>query len=303
MLLYIEIKSESILNATNEQASNKVISSVENSQFISEHLATTKKENRDSSIQFLDSSNFVKNFKNKNENLEKEEYLKSSSLNQISHESRFLQAASQTGTESNNKTSFGAAFSNTTTSNTSSISNLPLLSNKTVFIYPKCLSDSDCSGNGMCDLASGKCTCNKTFISIFNNKTANISTLGDYNITYYDYSAQKMCNYEQKKQLTAFMLSIFVGFGAEHFYLARTSIGIAKLVFYVFCGFLNVFYLILYKCVPGGEKYVSFLHSYEALYLGCGVGYMLLWNIYDWVYIGYNQLLDGNNIAMSPWGY
>ena len=111
-----------------------------------------------------------------------------------------------------------------------------------------------------------------------------------------------MCNYERKKQLTAFMLSIFVGFGAEHFYLNRTGVAIAKLVFYFFCGFLNVLYLILYKCVPGGAKYVTFIHTYEALYLGCGVGYMLLWNIFDWVNIGFNDLKDGNNIELSPWG-
>jgi autotransporter-associated beta strand protein len=43
------------------------------------------------------------------------------------------------------------------------------------------------------------------------------------------------CNYLKKSQLTAFMLSLFVGFGSEHFYLEYYEVGAAKFVFYLFC--------------------------------------------------------------------
>ena len=109
------------------------------------------------------------------------------------------------------------------------------------------------------------------------------------------------CNYQQKNQLTAFMLSFFVGFGVEHFYLGRYNVASAKLVFYTLCCGLNIVYFILYKFCKNGKKYVEFIGTFEAFYLGCGFLYMVLWNIYDWINIGFNSLLDGNGMAMLPW--
>jgi TM2 domain-containing membrane protein YozV len=270
ILLSLSIESQTLKNAYKPNQ-NPSINQLENQN----NFSKSKKENLESSIKFLD-FNLPKKSDNSESELEKIE----SSINQI-----------------NNNSSTGVPTSNSTTNASSSVKN-----KTTIFIFPKCLSDADCSGNGICDLVSSECICNRNFASFYDNSTATISKLEDLNIVYYDYRGQKMCNYERKKQLTAFMLSIFVGFGAEHFYLNRTGVAIAKLVFYFFCGFLNVLYLILYKCVPGGAKYVTFIHTYEALYLGCGVGYMLLWNIFDWVNIGFNDLKDGNNIELSPWG-
>lgn len=240
-----------------------------------------------SSIKFLDSNLIAE-----------EKFIKESSINQID---RILQVTETPTGSLNNKTSTGVPTPTGSPTDATTAANTTTIA----FIYPRCVSGSDCSENGICDLASGRCICNQSFGTLYDNNTATISTLvgaNNNNITFYDYTGQKGCNYKKKKQLTAFMLSIFVGFGAEHFYLGRTGIGIAKLVFYIFCGFLNILYLILYKCVPGGEKYVSFIHTYEALYLGCGVGFMLLWNIYDWVNIGYNDLRDEYNIGLAPWG-
>jgi len=244
------------------------------------------------SLKFLHLKAEPENFQ---KNLNKESSLNQKSSNSQIRYYRLLQSTPN------------ASLSNTTqttnkTNNSSTSSNQSLNTPQTILLKPKCFNDLDCSNNGICDNKTNICFCKSPYISYFDNKTAKITKDNSTNITYYDYTSQSMCNYQQKKQLTAFMLSIFVGFGAEHFYLERTGIAIAKLVFYIFCGFLNVLYLILYKCVPGGEKYVSFIHTYEALYLGCGVGYMLLWNIYDWVNIGFNSIPDGNNVLLSPWG-
>lgn len=215
--------------------------------------------------------------------------------NELERHMRILQTSSSTTT--NAPTSSSGTTSNTTTDSTTE----KYQANKTYIVNPECTSDFDCSLNGACNSVTKTCTCKAPFVTIYNNSTAVILKTSN-NATLYTYPTQKMCNYEQKKQLTAFMLSIFVGFGAEHFYLDNSGVGVAKCVFYIFCGFLNVLYLIFYKCVPGGEKYVSFIHSYEALYLACGVGYMLLWNIYDWVNIGFNDQLDGKGVRLSPWG-
>jgi hypothetical protein len=97
------------------------------------------------------------------------------------------------------------------------------------------------------------------------------------------------------------MLSLFVGFGSEHFYLERYSVAAAKFVFYFFCFGLNIVFFALYKCIPNGKKYIQFLGVFESLYLFCGFIYILLWNIYDLVHIGFMMFLDGNGFNMIPW--
>ena len=109
------------------------------------------------------------------------------------------------------------------------------------------------------------------------------------------------CNYKLKSQFTAFMLSFFVGFGAEHFFLERNNVGAAKIVFYLVCCGLNVAYFILSKLIKNGQRYVEFIGTFEAVYLSCGFMYMILWNIYDWVNIGYGSFNDGNGFPMLPW--
>ena len=195
----------------------------------------------------------------------------------------------------------------TTTANTTTSKNV------TLYMVPKCTSDDDCSLNGNCNKLSGICECNynydtiikygnvtKTYDSILldiaNNKNNTSSKI--INLTNEDV---KFCNYKQKYQLTAFMLSFFVGFGAEHFYLENNNVAAAKFVFYVFCCGLNIVYFILYKFVKNGKKYVEFIGTFEAFYLACGFVYMILWNIYDWVNIGYGVYHDGNGIKMASW--
>jgi|LauGreDrversion4_2_1035121.scaffolds.fasta_scaffold159694_2 hypothetical protein len=182
-------------------------------------------------------------------------------------------------------------------------------------LYPGCRDDTDCNMNGFCDITSKKCLCsrgydtllNKTLIKFLTDipdqvKKSNISE-SIHNITIsLKIDEIQYCNYKKKEQLTAFMLSFFVGFGAEHFYLERFNVGAAKLVFYTLCCALNIIYFILYKCVKDGKRYVEFIGTFEAFYLACGFFYMILWNVYDWVNIGYNSLLDGNEMQLLSWG-
>jgi hypothetical protein len=169
--------------------------------------------------------------------------------------------------------------------------------NSTTIIHRQCYTNSDCLG-GQCHSDTGICDCPEGFQTLWANPT--IKTNPD-NTTVMDYSNNPLCTYQQKSQLTAFMLSMFVGFGAEHFYMERMDSALAKLFFYIGCCAMNIFYFIVYKCFPSKRKYLEFLGTFETLYLGCGVFFMLLWNIYDWVNIGYNAMLDGHGISLLPW--
>jgi hypothetical protein len=185
-----------------------------------------------------------------------------------------------------------------------------------IFNLPSCKSDQDCSYKGSCNIITGICTCesaydtyisnkiinaalNRSKISIINAKIGNSTIFYQaVNLTYGDF---KYCNYQKKKQLTALLLSIFVGFGAEHFYLERYKSAAAKIVFSVFCFALNIIYFIIYKCFKDGKKYVEFIGAFEAFYLSCGFLYMILWTVYDCVNIGFNKYHDGNGIPMQTW--
>ena len=57
------------------------------------------------------------------------------------------------------------------------------------------------------------------------------------------------CSYERKKQLTAFLLELFVGFGAGHFYRANYLEASLKLVAFLFGIYIICLFPLTAKCV------------------------------------------------------
>jgi hypothetical protein len=186
-----------------------------------------------------------------------------------------------------------------------------------IIILPDCTSNNDCSNRGECNISTNKCLCEKDFDTFIDNRIIEnypkINTILEHktgknstdNVEFFNLylttEQMKFCNYQLKSQKTAFFLSLFVGFGSEHFYLERNSTGAAKFVFFTVCFGMNLLMFILYYCTKEGKKYVQFLSAYEAMYLGCGFILVILWNIYDLVHIGFGTYLDGNGFRMIPW--
>eukprot|EP01084_Bolivina_argentea_P317248 550037_1 len=80
-------------------------------------------------------------------------------------------------------------------------------------------SDRDCNGHGICVYSSiSFCLCDSGYTT--HNPPGNTE-----------------CNYKQKSQMTAFLLSLILGgFGAGRFYVGDYSLGVAKLlVFIMWC--------------------------------------------------------------------
>jgi hypothetical protein len=149
-----------------------------------------------------------------------------------------------------------------------------------------CKTSQDCNNHGICNTTINICICNDEFDTFFvANSTEKVS----------------MCNYEKKKQTTTLLLSLLVGFGAEHFYLGNVPLAVAKLVFYIFCYGMNLIILVLYKFSENLKPYLEFIGEIEFTYLSCALISILLWNIYDWVNIINNVYSDVNTVPMKAW--
>ena len=172
--------------------------------------------------------------------------------------------------------------------NTTSVnSNVPDSLNTTrIPVNFTCKTSYECNNNGLCNTTLNICLCDIGYDTLIIQNSTN---------------SKSMCNYQKKSQLTTLMLSIFVGFGAEHFYLENIPLAASKFFFYLFCYGLNLILLVLYKCSDKYKKYVEFISEVEYTYLVCAFISIVLWNIYDWVNIANNNYLDSNKISLKPW--
>jgi len=112
-------------------------------------------------------------------------------------------------------------------------------------------------------------------------------------------TVKSVCDYKQRSQLAAFLLSLFLGkFGADWFYLARQdggyiAIGIVKLLVTLIGG---TGYTVTRRTTGRGKKTV------EVTRYGCGVFgcAALIWWIVDWARILAMEFPDGNGQSLAP---
>ena len=112
------------------------------------------------------------------------------------------------------------------------------------------------------------------------------------------------CAIKQKKQLTAFLLELFVGFGAGHFYRKGYLMASLKLVAFFIGIYLICLFPLAAKCISDGcdsDCAVIVVSIFFYLYaLG-----LAFWYIWDLVYFGKNKYDDLSNegvtIKLKPW--
>ena len=114
----------------------------------------------------------------------------------------------------------------------------------------------------------------------------------------------KYCSIEQKKQLTAFLLELFVGFGAGHFYRHEYLMASLKLVAFFIGIYLICLFPLTAKCVTDccdSDCCVIIISIFFYLYaLG-----LAFWYIWDLVYFGKNKYKDyshgDHKVPLKPW--
>jgi len=138
-----------------------------------------------------------------------------------------------------------------------------------------------------CDDKNETCNCTKEYATIINDKDG------------------KYCNVKRKKQLTAFLLELFVGFGAGHFYRKAYLMASLKLVAFVF----GIYVICLF---PLTAKLVTDCCDSDCLVVLVSIIFYLYaaglasWYILDLVYFGKNKWPDcshgdNNKIDFVHW--
>ena len=142
----------------------------------------------------------------------------------------------------------------------------------------------DCSNNGECSLDGSGCSCHAGFVT-------------------YACAPNVGCCYKQKKQTTAFLLSLFLGgVAADRFYLGQVLIPIMKLM-------LCTGFPLLWGCclclVASSEKEKADPDDYARMSkygMSVCTCALAIWIIVDLVFIGMcrgaGQTLDGNGQMM-----
>ena len=164
--------------------------------------------------------------------------------------------------------------------------------------FKSCNNDNQCN-HGICE--NGYCKCDKKYVTYIDLKEIEEENLKNDEDQIELNSDIEVCNYKLKSQLTALMLSIFIGFGSEHFYMGNKGVGAGKFVFYIFCYFLNIGLLLFYVLFKHKRNLLKFIGLFEGIYMALGFLFMFFWNLRDWIKIGLNQIPDSKGFKLYSW--
>ena len=163
------------------------------------------------------------------------------------------------------------------------------------------------------DTTTDKINCNKThkYKCILENMDCedpenhtNCTCKDDYFPNFDDKIETDYCKLKQKKQLTAFLLELFVGFGSGHFYRKNYLMASLKLVAFFIGIYLICLFPLAAKCISDScdsDCAVIIISIFFYLYaLG-----LAFWYIWDLVYFGKNYYEDLSNdgveIPLKHW--
>lgn len=151
------------------------------------------------------------------------------------------------------------------------------------FVYGIVCTTQDCSPPNYC-YNSTTCVCGN---GMADNNNLTYTNKATYQGAY--------CNYQQKNQLTAFLLEFFVASGSGHFYSGRILNGCLKLV-----GTLVPFILTCVICCikcTASDKGTGILALISGI-LGC---LLVVWILVDVIMFGLNKFKDGNGVPLAHW--
>lgn len=139
-----------------------------------------------------------------------------------------------------------------------------------IVVSQNCTTDAECNNNGFCNQNSS-CICDDGWLTIPNND--NIS-----------------CNYKQRKQYTAFILSIFCGIlGTDQWYVGNYALAGPKLVF-------GIIFLLSVIVTYNYRKSLNHAFGYLLLLLSSMITFS--WWLSDVLKFRLNKYTDGNDMPL-----
>tara|TARA_B100001964_G_C13976209_1_gene484111 strand:+ start:45 stop:644 length:600 start_codon:yes stop_codon:yes gene_type:complete len=138
----------------------------------------------------------------------------------------------------------------------------------------------DCSNHGVCNQEGSGCICNDGYLT-------------------YPSNSDPQCNYEQKSQTTAFLLSFFLGYvGAGRLYIGQFTLGVIKLcLIFIVCG-IGCILQPIFSYLNVNEDTNKCLMDILA---STGKFAIVLWWLIDVILFGINDIDDDNGIELESW--
>jgi TM2 domain len=152
--------------------------------------------------------------------------------------------------------------------NETEATNIPSPVSGSLSVAFECKSDADCTYHGRCDIPSGNCVCNSGYTEVD-------------------------CSYKEKKQIAAFLLHLFLGFGfgAGHFYAGNDGVGAGELV---------LFWGSIFTFAAGWVSRSSVGNVAAAIGIAGFIG-SIAWWIAETARFGQNEIKDGNGKSLKEW--
>ncbi len=140
-----------------------------------------------------------------------------------------------------------------------------------------CPSPNYCISASVCECALGR---------------ANVESLATDNTVY--------CQYKQKKQMTAFLLSFFIFFGAGEFYIERNDMAIPQL-FFTMIPFVILCLTICISCQKDADGRRPMVAKILMVLFGLFTLGVIAWYFVEVGGFAANMRLDGNEVPLQEW--
>lgn len=150
---------------------------------------------------------------------------------------------------------------------------------------------------GVC-ISSSTCLCENGYVHFIEKykNNDNIETekiVEEVSNTQTTSNEDPLCNYKLKRQVSSFLLELFIPLGAGHFYADRDFFGGFK--------FFLAIMICVFCCIVISNKESKKLRIFFTIALGLLTIGFFTWHIFDLVMFALNKYNDGNDIPLNSW--